>query len=119
MKRLQECISETNLNTTPKASGIAVRPQFIHYPSGGGYFDWHEHPFLPQKVGLILSLSEKGVDFNTGGTMFKVDDKTTSIESEHQIGDIAIFRYDIIHRISPIDEDSNSVNFFHSKGKWS
>lgn len=63
MKILQERISGVSINTTPDANGIAVRPQFIHYPSGGGYFDWHEHPFLPQKAGLILSLSEKGINF--------------------------------------------------------
>lgn len=118
MKQLQEVLSDTTLVTTPGKNGIAVRPQFIHYPRGGGHFDWHIHPFLPQKVGLILSLSERGVDFQKGGTEFKFDDKVCSIELEHNIGDIALFRYDIEHRISEID-NTEELNFDSTNGKWS
>ena len=31
------------------------RFQFIHYPKGGGFFDWHEHPRYPVNYGMILN----------------------------------------------------------------
>ena len=119
MKALQETVSGKTLNRSPSKNGIAVRPQFIHYPQAGGFFDWHTHPFEPQRVGLILSLSKKNQDFSSGGTSFRYQDQFASIEDEHDIGDIALFRYDLPHRVEPIDEHLDNLDFDNIKGKWS
>lgn len=119
MKKLQEKLSNTSLSLPQESKELSVRPQVLHYPSGGGFFDWHIHPLLPQKVGLILSLSDKGADFNSGGTAFRVGDKLVNIESNHEIGDIAIFRYDVDHAVTKVDLDKKKIDFNNSKGKWS
>jgi len=120
MKLIQEALTGLPLDTKMGAKGkYFVRPQVIHYPSGGGFFDWHVHSFQPQKLGLILSVADRRVDFQHGGTRFKIDDKDVGIEEYHQIGDIALFRYDIVHCISPLDPDLPAIDFKSTKGKWS
>ena len=41
--------------------------QVVHYPRGGGYFEEHRHKRYPTNYGIIITLSEKGRDFNRGG----------------------------------------------------
>lgn len=85
--------------------GKKLRPQAIHYPRGGGYFDWHSHDLQPQRMGLILSLSKRGRDFRTGGTTFKDADGAVDTADVHDIGDICLFRYDLAHGVSVVDAD--------------
>ena len=119
LRELQAKLSGQQLENKPNKDGYALRPQAIHYPVGGGFFDWHIHPFLPQKVGLILSMSQRGRDFDEGGTMFKIDNKVVSIENDHDIGDLGIFRYDIEHKVDVIDASHGRVDFNNIRGKWS
>lgn len=95
-----------------------LRPQAIHYPAGGGYFAMHRHDFLPQKVGLILSLSAHGEDFTHGGTRFATGDRLVDIEGDHDIGDIALFRYDLPHAVVPTDPTA-PLDFDDPAGRWS
>ncbi len=89
----------------------------MHYPCGGGYFDWHTHKFLPGKIGLFVCLSRRGDDFQAGGISFATDGKETSIEHVYEVGDILIFRLDLSHRVSPVDPELAEIK--SEKGRWS
>lgn len=121
MSKLQHAICF--YNSKYEMSGAAtprLRPQVIHYPCNGGMFDYHLHPLFPQKVGLILNLSKKGVDYDGGGTSFYHCGKEVSISDYHDMGDIALFRYDLLHSVESIKYSSNSIDDnIEIKGKWS
>ncbi len=96
-----------------------LHPQIVHYPVGGGYFGRHEHPFEPQKFGLIVSLSQKGEDFETGATLYYNDqEKALDLDDHQKCGSLTIFRYDIPHAVTVIDSDKD-LNFDHISGRWS
>jgi hypothetical protein len=77
----------------------------MHYPSGGGCFGWHQHKLQPTKIGLILALSENGVDFRSGGTQIKTPFGVIDAMPHHDIGDLCLFRYDLPHRVTAVDPD--------------
>ena len=96
---------------------IQRKPQIIHYPIGGGFFDWHTHPRFPTNYGLILNLSKKGRDFNEGQTEIKVNRKAIiKVDKYADIGDLILFRYDLPHRVAPCDPREDLI--FSSKGRW-
>ncbi|MEX2644611.1 MAG: hypothetical protein WD270_14235 [Acetobacterales bacterium] len=93
------------------------RPQVIHYPRGGGYFQTHQHPLMPMRYGLILNISRKGRDFFSGQTYFMVDGEKLSVDAQHDLGDLCIFRYDLPHGIDPVDPDSGPYRW-DASGRW-
>lgn len=117
MKGLQNALTGNDADFTLDAGGRFLRPQLLQYPSGGGFFEQHFHPYLPQKIGLITGLSEQGTDFDSGGTCFEFGGRTIRIEGRHHMGDIAMFRYDIPHWISPIDADKR-LDWRSQRGRW-
>jgi hypothetical protein len=94
-----------------------LHPQIINYPSGGGHFARHTHPFMPQKIGVILSISKKGKDYFEGGTGFEVNGNSIQLDNFHDIGDIALFKYDIPHWITSIDIEEK-MNLNTDRGRW-
>jgi hypothetical protein len=100
----------------PAADGKAIRPWAMYYPAGGGHLDWHRHRVEPTKVGFILALSEIGVDFHTGGTDFKTPTGIVSTLANHDIGDLCLFRYDLHHRVVPVDPDRERR--WDGAGRW-
>lgn len=115
---LQAELGEYDLQLEHSTNGPNPHPQAIQYPSGGGYFSMHLHDFLPQKIGLILSISEKGVNFSRGGTRFATDGHFTDIEDHHSIGDIALFRYDLPHEVV-VTDPKEKLDWESERGRWS
>lgn len=68
LRGLQNDLAETD-GDFGDLTGLAMRPIVIHYPRGGG-FPVHTHPYLPQKIGVILSMSEYTEDYQNGATRF-------------------------------------------------
>jgi hypothetical protein len=95
----------------------ALHPQVIQYPAGGGIFGRHHHPLEPQRIGLILALSQRGADFDQGGTGFEVDGDVVDLEAYHDLGDIALFRFDIPHWVRPSDLREN-FDWRSERGRW-
>jgi hypothetical protein len=93
------------------------RPQVIHYPRGGGYFDTHQHPLMPMQYGLILNISSKGRDFSSGQTYFMLDGEKVSIDAQHELGDLCLFRYDLPHGIDPVDPQAGDYRW-DATGRW-
>ena len=99
------------------AQGHKLHPQVIQYPAGGGMFGRHSHPLEPQRVGLILGISERGRDFDTGAAHFDIDGEDVGTDSVHSIGDMVLFRFDIPHWITPVDPGA-PLDYGSSKGRW-
>jgi len=100
-------------------SGYSFLPACIHYPRGGGFFQEHTHPLMPQRIGLILSGSSYGHDYKIGGGRFCAQDKTwMATEGHHDLGDLTLFRYDLGHDITPIDPDV-PLDWTRNDGRWS
>ncbi|HCO99892.1 MAG: hypothetical protein CL573_05500 [Alphaproteobacteria bacterium] len=117
MRDLQNAVAGTNAGFEPDAESRFLQPQVIQYPSGGGFFGEHVHPLEPQRVGLIVGLSEKGRDFKNGGTCFRVGGRNYSFEDTHSMGDIILFRYDVPHWITPIDDEEH-LDWTRRAGRW-
>jgi hypothetical protein len=98
--------------------GPTLRPQLIQYPPGGGLFGRHVHPLEPQRIGMIVALSRRGVDFAHGGACFAHMGSLIDIEPFHDIGDIALFRFDIPHWVSPSDL-GEKFDWDSEAGRWS
>ena len=97
--------------------GFLSQPAALHYPVGGGYMSAHVDPIDPQKVEMVLSLSQRGVDFNKGGLSIFIDNEWYDVEKFIQFGDISMFRPDIPHRVNPIDAE-NELNWNTISGRW-
>ncbi|MDB5800499.1 MAG: hypothetical protein JWL63_1438 [Rhodocyclales bacterium] len=118
MRKFQNRISGENSGWDLDSSGKKLHPQVIHYPSGGGMFAAHVHPLLPQRLGLILSISQRGRDFTTGGAGFELPDGTlVDPAAHHDLSDMVMFRYDLRHWVSFVDQelalDRNAI-----RGRW-
>ncbi len=94
------------------------RAKVIHYLAGGGFLASHRHPFMPQKVGLICSLSEPGVDYKDGGTIFDTPAGKINTIKFQNIGDVLLFRYDLAHEVLPTDTEEE-IDWRSKKGRWS
>jgi hypothetical protein len=88
-----------------EADRRALRAWAMNYPAGGGCFGWHTHGLEPTKIGMILAMSELGVDFRSGGCEFKTPFGLIDATPYHDIGDLCLFRYDLPHRVSAVDPD--------------
>jgi len=98
-------------------SGPYVHPQLIHYPSGGGFFARHWHNIAPQKLGFIVSLSQRGRDFRNGGTCFEIDGEVIDAEANQDVGDILVWRYDHPHWVSQSDLQ-DKFDWASDAGRW-
>ncbi len=91
--------------------------QIIHYPKGGGFFDWHEHPRFPVNYGMICNLSEKGKNFDEGATeIIGSKGDLICVEEFSNIGDLILFKYDLRHRVAPCNPEDDLV--FDTNGRW-
>ena len=92
------------------------RFQVIHYPDGGGFFDWHKHQRYPSNYGIILNLS-KYDKLNNGLTEFKYGKKIIKLTDNNiDAGDLILFKYDLTHRVSEVRPDKDLK--FDKKGRW-
>jgi hypothetical protein len=97
--------------------GVNFRPQIIHYPKGGGFFDRHTHPLEPQKIGLIASLTKKGDHFDRGGTLFWEGNVEFDAGPAQSIGSVTLFRFDLPHAVSECDPGA-PMEFGKHSGRW-
>src|SRR5579863_161930 len=112
---IQNAFADTNFGI----SLDGLRLKILQYPQGGGFLQEHSHPRDPQRIGLILSMSRCGRDFNEGAAVFKVDGQIIDTVKYHDIGDVVIFRYDLPHAVSKVDSQKTDINWSLDTGKWS
>lgn len=117
LREFQNALTRNQGTYAKNAEGRKLHPQVIHYPSGGGMFGRHTHPLEPQRIGLILGLSQRGRDFTTGATHFLAGERDIGTGDIHDIGDLILFRFDIPHWISAIDENE-LLDYRSPNGRW-
>jgi hypothetical protein len=117
LRRFQNDLTGNNGRYERDELGRKVRPQIIHYPCGGGMFGRHTHPLEPQRIGLVLALAERGKDFERGSTHFEITGSDIGTDDIHDIGDMILFRFDIPHWITVIDEGGN-LDYSSPRGRW-
>jgi hypothetical protein len=101
-----------------RESGPVFHPQIIQYPPGGGLFGRHVHLLLPQEIGMITALTQRGVDFPEGETGFDTPKGVVMSGASHDLGDIVLFRYDLPHWVTPSDTADN-FDWGSPAGRWS
>lgn len=112
---IQNLMAETKFEVS--LSGLRLK--VLHYPEGGAFLHEHSHPLAPQKVGLILSLSKKGVDFKKGAAAFVTPKGFVNTVQYHDIGDVILFRYDLQHEVTPVNPGKKQIDWNLPTGKWS
>jgi hypothetical protein len=118
MRVLQNNVAGTSARFSPSDDRYRLRPQVIQYPAGGGFFAEHVHPLEPQRVGLILALSRRGIDHRQGATTFTIDGATIDTSPVHDCGDILLFRYDVPHGVKAVDPEK-TIDWTSAAGRWS
>jgi hypothetical protein len=114
MLGLQNGVAKTDY--TFSLTGMRFR--VLDYPSGGGFLKRHAHQLEPQRVGLVLSLTRRGKDSHSGGTHFLTPFGQVDVAADHDIGDIILFRFDVPHSVSIVDE-GQTLDWNSEAGKWS
>ena len=117
LRIFQNTLTGNDAHYEANEAGQKLHPQFIQYPSGGGVFGQHIHGLEPQRIGLILACSKRGEDFQQGGTYFEVEGNHLESDHLHDLGDLLLFRFDIPHGISTIDE-GEELNYESERGRW-
>ena len=99
-------------------SVLMAHPQIMQYPSGGGFFQKHNHPYLPQRFGLILNITARGKDFCEGGTRFWTEEgRLLQVEELQSIGDLTVFRYNLLHDVNYVDPHKD-IKLKDISGRW-
>mgnify|MGYP001162662860 CR=1 FL=1 len=96
------------------------RVGYQFYESGKGYLEEHRD-FVGenQKVVPSLIISKKGKDFYTGGFFFKKENGRTILPEEYaEVGDLIIFRPDLIHGVELIDKEIPKKEKNYLNGRW-
>ena len=97
--------------------GYLSQPAVLQYPSGGGYLQAHVDPVYPQYVEMVLAASKRGIDFESGGISAHNGTEWVDIEEHVEVGDLVLFKPDILHRVDPIDS-GNQVDWTSERGRW-
>jgi hypothetical protein len=98
--------------------GARLRPQVIQYPAGGGHFATHQHPLTPQRIGFILSLSQRGTNYETGSVGFEaLNGQTIDSADWHDFGDMILFRFDLRHWVTAVDIEK-PLDLSSANGRW-
>ncbi len=113
LMNLQNRIAGTQFDLTSGQYKTAV----LRHPRGGGFLAKHMHPYLPQKIGLFLNLSEPGIDYTDGEVFFLLKGKRISTLADFRLGDILAWRYDREHGVSPIDAGAR-IDWSGDDGLW-
>lgn len=114
---LRDFYNRVTGNTADFTGEPRLHPQIIFYPSGAGLFARHTHLLEPQRIGTITSLSQHGLDFKTGGAGFEAAGELLDVAALHDIGDVALFRFDLPHWVSPVDIEE-AVDRNSPRGRW-
>lgn len=105
------------VGNTP-ADGVVDRVQAIHYPAGAGLISPHSDPPGNQKVIFGAEMTQRGVDFQSGG--FFVFDKNRNkryVEDEVRIGGFVCAYPTMIHGVDVVDAEKKA-DWGKIDGRW-
>lgn len=99
--------------------GHISSPTILQYPVGGGYLQSHVDPPSKQKVVVVAILSERGVDYQSGG-VYVEDPKGENrvlVDELMGPGDVYLMNPAARHGVAPIDPEK-TLDFDSSAGRW-
>ena len=100
------------------SDGQIDRLQIVKYPIGGGELREHVDPRKNQRVVSGLIMSERGIDYKTGGFYFReTGGGKLEIEDRLSVGDSVMFYGSISHGVNPIDIDK-PLDWSFDTGRW-
>jgi hypothetical protein len=104
--------SNFGLDDDPNAE-LWTASRIHHFPKGGGFMSSHSDTVLPKVISdsavgrgffqPIMVMSQKGLDYETGGGFAVIDGKTTVYEDFTEVGDIAVYNSATEHGCLEID----------------
>lgn len=100
-------------------SSYTARVAFQFYPAGQGFLNKHSDPVGDHQFALPnMILSQKGVDFQSGGTFIEKAGVPIYHEDYCSKGDIVMFDASIPHGVDMIDEEQIQNPWLNYKGRW-
>ena len=104
-------------NNTPKDKYV-TRVWIVQYPQGGGYIQAHDHSTESFCLANIAIMSEKGIDYDSGGIYF-IDENANKIfiDDHVNVGDIVTTYKKQIHGVEPVDPKIET-DWKSDKGRW-
>jgi len=94
------------------SEGMWTAARLHHFPAGGGFMVGHKDTVLPaayreRGIGgyyqLLLLLTQKGEDFETGGGFVTIEGREVEYESFCQRGDVVVYDATTLHGVNDID----------------
>lgn len=102
------------------SEGLIHRLAVQYYPSGGGYLSAHSDPVGDHQIFIAnIVMSECGSDYHGGGLFIKKDlnSEKVYVEQSASIGDVVLFRGDLIHGVDSIDS-KEKFEPLAGRGRW-
>jgi hypothetical protein len=104
--------------STGVSDGYVCASRVSHYPRGGGYYGRHVDPVELEKCSIIIMMSTRGKDFQTGGLYIdSLTGERIDIEGELECGDVIVFNQAMAHGVAPIDPDA-TLDWSAESGRW-
>ena len=112
--------------TTFAPEGTWTCPMITHYPTGGGFLakhrdvadNLHATDLGINFIQIIFIMSQKGIDFQTGGAYVIHNGETIYIEDECRPGDVVLYDGSTMHGVEVIDSDK-MLDMTSTKGRYS
>ena len=118
IKNLLSNLDKDLFTETDENSLFTKRLSFQHYPTGGGFLNKHVDPVDEhQLVVPLLTLSNKGVDYNTGGLFVENGGEKLDVDKHTRIGDVTFFNAKFAHGVEEID-CMNKADWCPKNGRW-
>ncbi len=100
------------------SNGVVDRLMFYQYPSGGGQLKSHVDPINNQKVIIGALMSDRGTDYQTGGSYFvKPSGELLDMEPYGGAGDFIISYPKVLHGVTPVDV-GRTIDWSDPGGRW-
>ncbi len=94
--------------------------EIAHYSCHGGFIEKHTHfknLNAGQRYNMLLSLSQRGDDFEEGGLYFEHEGALLDLSNEFEAGDLLWFRMDLPHGVHPV-RSTRADHFAPERGRW-
>ena len=95
---------------------VKLYPQLIHYPDNGGFIGIHYHPLYKQFIGQVLLLQNSECCDN--GFYLKYNNNFFDLSKKHNIGDLLIFKFNLLHGVSPTLSVNEKNNLIWNNNEW-
>lgn len=98
--------------------GCTARLAVQFYPKGNGLLNKHVDPVDKHQLTVpIMIMSEKGLDYQSGGAYIEKNGEKIILDDICEMGDVVYFSAEIPHGVLPIDPD-DTTPWLNFEGRW-